>query len=1344
MTAANQTGEAPAAERSSAAQGWRGSGWIAALSIALLSTSQWLSATSVGYLALAATATAVAAGLAWRLMRPSRGWPLAGAAFLALAVIVAVATQRSLAGLASDRETESARLRDAALSRLQAQVTRAAGELDQRARAALAAPSDRAAAFEFLRGLAADGAADVALYRGDSADAWAGRPRVRMVTQPDTVGVAGSPFYLMLYADRRGGGARAVASRLLYATPPADRSVASLGGDVARTTGVAAFRFVPPNDSASLGEARMVRVGQRPLFAVSVVMPSVGEMRLRVLERARVRVGVLLALAIACFVIAGWRVQRALRWRTAVAGVGVVTVALAPLSAYSNRTQFFDPAIYYTKLGGALTANAAALGLTSALVLLVLLSVVRRRSRVEDRRLSVATVVLVAGLGPFLLRDLARGIQIPASGVNAALWLTWEVPLFLAAVAVMLTGAAAGSAALGRSRGLPAVVAPSLAVFAAVLAPVVWEAPGQFPWWYPVLWILAIASLAVSRRTTAMIVSAAAVAALGATTLVWGATTRARVRLAEQDIAMLGTGDPEAPALAARLSDRMAGTGLLDRRTLLERYATSELAAAGFPVWLASWRGAGREPAATLATAPLPVPVESLRTIVRRARAERRVVTDELRVSPATQHVVAVPGDSGAVTIVVAPRSRLIPPDPFARLLGVEAPDQGAPPYSAQVLPAPANAKPVTPGRNAWRRQGDAIHGDWVAATGAGVAHAHVEVELRSLEALFQRGALIALLDLAIVGLIWLTSVLADGVAARWLGSQRRKWARSYRTRLTLALFTFFMVPAIVFAVWSGQQLSLDASRSRELLVRETLRAVIPIGAPQTWVESESRRLGAPLFLYMGGELAATSDSLLDELAPTGRLLDPDVALALLVHGEQRTHLVERSGAGATMLFGYRSLDLVPGVSAVLAAPARSDDATLDQRAQDLGVLVLFATAVGALAALWLSGIAARQLARPIGSLRRAALALASGESEPVLDDGRPTTEFLPVFAAFRRMMSDLSASRSALEEAQRRTAAVLRNAASGVVAVDDDGLVTLANPRADELMGVTLLSGARLADHVPAELADLVKRFLGGHSDDEAFEMRHREQQWRGRLTRLARGGAVLTVDDVSELARAERVLAWGEMARQVAHEIKNPLTPIRLGVQHLKRARSDPRVDFDNVLDQNVERILREIDRLDEIARAFSRYGQPPENRAAPEPTDVAAVLRDLVDLESMGDDHVKWTLEGAKQPVRALARKEELREVLLNILENARLAAATSVRGVVTASNGQVSIVVSDNGHGIAADHLPRLFEPHFSTRTSGSGLGLAVSRRLIESWGGTIEITSTEGKGTDVVIGLATSP
>jgi len=220
---------------------------------------------------------------------------------------------------------------------------------------------------------------------------------------------------------------------------------------------------------------------------------------------------------------------------------------------------------------------------------------------------------------------------------------------------------------------------------------------------------------------------------------------------------------------------------------------------------------------------------------------------------------------------------------------------------------------------------------------------------------------------------------------------------------------------------------------------------------------------------------------------------------------------------------------------------------------------------------------------------------------------------------------------------------------------------------------------------------------------------------------------------------AHAERVLAWGEMARQVAHEIKNPLTPIRLGVQHLRRARADKRVDFDRVLDENVERILAEIDHLDEIARAFSRYGAAPHERPPVEDTDVAAVVRDLIGLERMGEGNVRWALEGAEARCLAAAQRDELREVLLNIYENARLAGAATITTTLS-RNGTVTIEVRDDGHGIAPEVLPRIFEPHFSTRTSGSGLGLAISRQLIEGWDGTIDVASVVGRGTTVRIVL----
>src|SRR5205823_10924476 len=239
----------------------------------------------------------------------------------------------------------------------------------------------------------------------------------------------------------------------------------------------------------------------------------------------------------------------------------------------------------------------------------------------------------------------------------------------------------------------------------------------------------------------------------------------------------------------------------------------------------------------------------------------------------------------------------------------------------------------------------------------------------------------------------------------------------------------------------------------------------------------------------------------------------------------------------------------------------------------------------------------------------------------------------------------------------------------TGVIAVDEELRVTMANPRAADLLGTRLEPGNLLPRSASSEWLPVwtaVSEFLAAGRGAVGERIAEREFDVGGRQIRVqiaslgpAPDGCVVALDDATAFTRAARVLAWGEMARQVAHEIKNPLTPIRLGVQHLQRARSDRRVDFDHVLEQNAERILKEIDRLDEIARAFSRYGQPPEQRAGAEPTDVAAVLRDLLELETMGEEHVRVSLTGADRPILALARREELREVLLNVVENARLA-------------------------------------------------------------------------------------
>jgi signal transduction histidine kinase len=947
---------------------------------------------------------------------------------------------------------------------------------------------------------------------------------------------------------------------------------------------------------------------------------------------------------------------------------------------------------------------------------------------------------LIAGLGPFLLRELARGIQIPSRGVDAALWLIWEIPLFLAGVAVLLAGATAGGVVVGRTRGLHPALAPALAVFAALIAPMVWQAPGQWPWWFTFLWIAAVAALALSRQTRYLILAASTVAALASITLVWGRSARGRVALAEADLRGLGAPNQAAEPLLQRFAEQLTVRSTpADRAALLTAYVNSDLAAAQYPVTLASLDAAGQVRATFRTSTQLTIPADSLWIVVGEARQRQEPVVRAIAGTFSMLTVLAAPATDGGMTIVgVGPNSRLFSADPPARLLGLATEENGEPPYSIQLRNRvePASADTIA----TWRRDqaGTELHGDWAFRTGTNAWRAHLEVELRPLEVLVQRGTLIVILDLGIVAVLWTVGVIADGRAGRWMQARRRRWWGSYRARLSFVLFAFFFIPALAFAAWSYRQLDSDARQARQLLVSETLRAATPDSGGAS-LPNEGRRLGTPLLMYTGGELRHASDSLITMMAPFGRMLDPLVEETLGENDEITASRVERLGSDEEVLVGYRPV--VNGAS-ILAAPARADDLPLARRRRDLGVLVLFATAIGGIAAFWLSGIAARQLARPIRSLREAALSIGGGERLPTLEP-RPTVEFQPVFSAFRRMAADLHASRFALEEAQRRTAAVLRNVASGVIAIDEAGAVTLANPRAEALAGVPLPAGANLRSLMPA-LAPLVDR-AALDVDEEPLELEMNGTQLQGRATKLGRGGAVITLDDVTELARAQRVLAWGEMARQVAHEIKNPLTPIRLGVQHLKRARTDSRVDFDKVLDQNVGRILSEIDRLDEIARAFSRYGSVPAERAPAEAVDVASVIRDVVSLEQMGTgDGVRWSVAGGDLPVVAMARRDELKEVLLNLLENARLAHATNVGVSLAADVTWATIDVRDDGDGIPPDVLPRVFEPHFSTRTSGSGLGLAISRQIIDGWGGDIGIESQPGKGTTVTLRLRVSP
>src|SRR2546425_3204239 len=395
----------------------------------------------------------------------------------------------------------------------------------------------------------------------------------------------------------------------------------------------------------------------------------------------------------------------------------------------------------------------------------------------------------------------------------------------------------------------------------------------------------------------------------------------------------------------------------------------------------------------------------------------------------------------------------------------------------------------------------------------------------------------------------------------------------SYRLRLTAALAGFFGLPVLAFALWSFARFSNEVRDDSDLLIRQTLKDAAGAAGAMSFERPAAVRaalvelgtqLDADLWLYRDGVLAGTSTPVLDELG----LIDPYLAVPAferLALEDELELAADGATAGRPIRIGYRVVVAgPPRTQAILAAPQLLDDEGVRQQQENLALTLLSAAGAGLIAAIYLAGLAARGLARPVAALREAAVAVGRGTAPPAFSPGAPR-EFEPVMTAFARMATDVRTSQAALEEAQRRTAQVLANVATGVIAVDGGLRITLANARAAELVGGALGRGTGLRDAGAADWTavwDAVAEFLTRRSGDIV----EREFAIAGRQIRVQiaplgpppePAGCVVALDDATALTRAARVLAWGEMARQGAHEIKNPLTPIRLGIQHLQRAR-------------------------------------------------------------------------------------------------------------------------------------------------------------------------------------------
>ncbi len=1338
----------------------RGERWLVpGLLLLAAGVAEWLRVPVAGWLAMIWAGVVVLLGL---LARPRRG-------AAELLVVVAVLT----AGATTVRQIRVSRIQEAwpheleqrtlaAALRLQSDLVRTLGVVNDLARAALplgtASPDENT--FSLLGTLIPTRAEEVGIALFDSSGvlrAWAGRHRLSPGRGPDSLRVIVTDFYTVLQrevSDRRGA---VVVSLLLATDAGVPEDPPSMASRFRARTGVGLEISLPAQVADSLDpfDFRIpTSNGGRTLYSVRFLPPTQGEALDAALHGGpRLEAWLLIGLLLIAVLVGPHPGHRF------IVLVGLLWVGLrAPLGEALGMGTLFSPRAFFVE--GAppwllpIVRSAGALLLTGTLVSLAALVLWQRA---PQRRLpGIFLAIPLLGVTPWIVHSLSLGITPPASGVSLILWLSWHLTLFVSAFALVLAAAILLRGPEEGRGSFSALAGGGSAVVVAVIGVMVFRGPEGWPEWYPLLWAVPLVLVLRPGSPRATLAGIAVLAGSGAALLTWSSEIRGRASLAVQDVAALGpVADPLAEPTLRGFADRIrVGAPTRSAADLYRHWTRSTLARQGYPTRLTLW--ADGIPSADLALADLAVSDSVLVDLV----ADSLFDSVSVRIAqfpgvPGTHHVLLVRLPEGrAITAVIGPRTTLMPPNGLGRVLYPGS--EPAPLYQLLLTPA-AHGAAVGREDGIWWRAGWQVHRDQRVdlAGGGGASVAHAVVGMGSPGMLAVRGILLLALDVALMVLLWGLSTL---IGAR--GPPRIAWAapgfgRSFRFRLGMALVGFFLIPAGGFALWSLVRLPDEIRSSHDLVVAEHLkdasnalarefRSTEPL---ETRLRQRSTRDDAELAFYREGRLAAVSTDLLRDLALFDPLVPADAWQSLALRGETSTILASGTAHGHPHRTGYR-VHRPPGQAGmtILATHHVASDPAQAARQADVAMVVLLATLLGIAAAIGAARRSVRGLARPVAELRRAAELVGKG-LDPTPASAAPPLEFVPVFEAFDRMARDVKASREALESARQRIAAVLARVATGVIGVDAQGRILGTNARAEECVGVPLPEGGILPENLPASwsaLGELLTQALREEAplDPPGEEIEVDGRQYSARFTRFEGPGAggVITLHDITDATRAARILAWGEMASQVAHEIKNPLTPMRLGIQHLQRIQRD-RGDVGEVLEETAARILREIDHLDTIARAFSRSAAPGAPVAPPEPVDAATVAEEVLQLYRVAPEIMTvQVVDEGRGPTRLMARADELREVLLNLLENARAAGATTVDIVVEPS----TVAVRDNGSGIEADLLPRIFEPRFSTTTSGSGLGLAIVKRLTDSWGATVEVASEVGKGTVVTIRGRPSP
>ncbi|MGR3624951.1 MAG: ATP-binding protein [Limimaricola sp.] len=418
----------------------------------------------------------------------------------------------------------------------------------------------------------------------------------------------------------------------------------------------------------------------------------------------------------------------------------------------------------------------------------------------------------------------------------------------------------------------------------------------------------------------------------------------------------------------------------------------------------------------------------------------------------------------------------------------------------------------------------------------------------------------------------------------------------------------------------------------------------------------------------------------------------------------------------------------------------------------EFGLLYLGFAVILILASIWLGLWFAERLSKPVGRLVSASQRVGAGDLDVRVIEEEGDDEIAQLGTYFNQMTTELKAQRDRLLDNTRQIEArrrlfdsVLGSVTSGVIGLDADGQVDFANRSALRLLGIEAQpDDTTLAMLVPEfeplfaalcreerdTVQEQIRLIRGGSQETLLVRMAPR------RADDGALEGYVVAFDDVSDLVSAQRMAAWGDVARRIAHEIKNPLTPIRLSAERIQR-KFGRRLDEEDAkaLGQMTEVIVRQTGDLRRIVDEFSKFARMPEPDRIR--NDLVAILRDAVTLQEAGQPEVRFEIDLPEHPVPADLDATMITQAFTNIIKNAGEAIESHIENGVEdgfsriirlrmeADGPEARITIADNGIGLPEDRA-RLFEPYVTTRDKGTGLGLPIVKKIIEEHGGSLSL------------------